>query len=286
MSKYQSKYTRDYFNKKNGRTFSAFKFLLISSVIVVATSYASNEYIKFTRNITLSEYALGKLNELISNQYNDMKSNIVDSAREKHPTIYKELDLFITKFDKNYSLDNIKSNKKEEFAKKSGGEGVVTKTDDNISISERQKKFTMKHLIAAQNVEREFLIPAIFMVGQAGHETGWGRSEIKYSNGEPAYNLFGIKATGGWSGKTVDIITTEHLKGKDVKLTARFRAYNSYEESFKDYAKLISNSPRYAAAKEAAEKFAIEIQKAGYATDPKYAEKLSKSILITTKVNP
>lgn len=196
------------------------------------------------------------------------------------------MDLFLTKFDTNYFPQISKSDTKDQVLSKSKKEGTISTIEDNMSISNRQKKFTMKHLVAAQNVEKEFLIPAIFMIGQAGHETGWGRSEINHSNGQPSYNLFGIKATGGCTGNIVDIVTTEHIKGKDIKITARFRAYNSYEESFRDYAKLINNSPRYAAAKEAAEKFALEIQKAGYATDPKYAEKLSKSILVTTKINP
>ena len=65
---------------------------------------------------------------------------------------------------------------------------------------------------------------------------------------------------------------------------ARFRAYDSYEDSFKDYARMITDSPRYAQAKLATsspQAFASGLQRAGYATDPQYAAKLSNAINTT-----
>ena len=65
------------------------------------------------------------------------------------------------------------------------------------------------------------------------------------------------------------------------RVTAKFRAYDSYEDSFKDYARLINNSPRYEQARaktDSAVAYATELQKAGYATDPEYARKLSGAI--------
>ena len=65
---------------------------------------------------------------------------------------------------------------------------------------------------------------------------------------------------------------------------AKFRAYGSYEESFKDYARLINESPRYAQAKTqtgSAYAYASGLQRAGYATDPQYAAKLSRAINTT-----
>lgn len=124
-------------------------------------------------------------------------------------------------------------------------------------------------------------IPAKFMIGQAALESGWGRRELKGANGEASHNLFGIKATGGWKGKTVTATTTEYIDGVPHKRQERFRAYDSYDEAFKDYASLLKNNPRYenviANAKDASS-FAHGLQKAGYATDPLYAVKLAKII--------
>jgi flagellar protein FlgJ len=134
---------------------------------------------------------------------------------------------------------------------------------------------------AAQSVAQESGIPASFMLGQAGHETGWGKSEIKNADGSTSFNLFGIKATAGWTGKVAEVTTTEYINGQAQKVTAKFRAYASYEDSFRDYARLIGQSPRYQAAMQSThspQAFAQQLQKAGYATDPQYAAKLSRSI--------
>ncbi len=147
-----------------------------------------------------------------------------------------------------------------------------------------QSAFVDKLGPAATTVAKEAGIPASFMLGQAGHETGWGRSEIKNADGTNAYNLFGIKATSSWTGKVAEITTTEYIDGEARKVTAKFRAYDSYEDSFRDYARLIGNSPRYQAVMQnlnSAQGFATQLQKAGYATDPQYANKLSRAINTT-----
>ncbi len=141
--------------------------------------------------------------------------------------------------------------------------------------------FVQSHNAAAQRVARESGIPASYMLGQAGHETGWGKSEIRGDNGSNSFNLFGIKATGNWSGKVAEITTTEYVDGIPRKVKAKFRAYDSYEESFRDYARLITENPRYAKAMENtgnARSYATALQNAGYATDPLYASKLSRAI--------
>ena len=144
-----------------------------------------------------------------------------------------------------------------------------------------QTSFVQRHNEAATNVEKTSGIPASFMLGQAGHETGWGRSEIRNRDGSTSFNLFGIKAGAGWTGKTTTVTTTEYINGEAKKISAKFRAYDSYEESFKDYAKLINESPRYAEASKktgSSLAFASELKRAGYATDPQYATKLSRAI--------
>lgn len=150
-----------------------------------------------------------------------------------------------------------------------------------------QSGFVERHTQAAIRIEKETGIPASYMVGQAGHETGWGRSEIKQRGGNPSYNLFGIKAGAGWRGKVAEVTTTEYVNGVAQKQVAKFRAYDSYDESFRDYARLITQSPRYAKASQqtdSAYAYASGLQKAGYATDPNYAVKLSRAIETTQRL--
>lgn len=120
-------------------------------------------------------------------------------------------------------------------------------------------------------------IPARFMLGQAALETGWGRNEIRGADGQNSHNLFGIKAGPGWTGRSVDVVTTEYVDGRPRKQVERFRAYDSYADSFRDYARLLRSNARYAevmARGQDAADFASGLQQAGYATDPAYASKL------------
>ncbi|WP_175951318.1 flagellar assembly peptidoglycan hydrolase FlgJ [Burkholderia sp. BCC0405] len=120
-------------------------------------------------------------------------------------------------------------------------------------------------------------IPARFIVGQAALESGWGKREIRAGDGSTSYNVFGIKATKGWTGRTVSALTTEYVNGTPRRVVAKFRAYDSYEHAMTDYANLLKNNPRYAgvlSASRSVEGFAHGMQKAGYATDPNYAKKL------------
>jgi peptidoglycan hydrolase FlgJ len=124
-------------------------------------------------------------------------------------------------------------------------------------------------------------IPAKFMLGQAALESGWGRREIKGRDGTNSHNLFGIKAGPDWKGKTVQAVTTEYVNGVAQRKVERFRAYDTYADSFKDYARLLSSNPRYEkvlASAGDATKFAQGLQRAGYATDPHYAAKLTSII--------
>ncbi|MFL9902952.1 flagellar assembly peptidoglycan hydrolase FlgJ [Paraburkholderia fungorum] len=120
-------------------------------------------------------------------------------------------------------------------------------------------------------------IPARFIIGQAALESGWGKSEIRKSDGSTSHNVFGIKATGDWTGKTVSTVTTEYVNGKPQRTVEKFRAYDSYQEAMTDYASLLKGNPRYAQVINSARDvngFANGMQRAGYATDPHYAKKL------------
>jgi len=153
--------------------------------------------------------------------------------------------------------------------------------------SAAQAAFVSQHRQVAQQVERESGIPASFMIGKAAHETGWGRSPIRNADGSDSFNLFGIKATSGWRGRVTEITTTEYVNGAPQRMVQRFRAYDSPLEAFRDYARLIGRSPRYAEVMQnlhSPRAFAQEVQQAGFATDPRYAEKLERMINATVNV--
>ena len=174
------------------------------------------------------------------------------------------------------------------------GAAAGAATGNGLPLSQKQTDFIQLHGGSAKGAELQSGIPAAFMIGQAAHESGWGKREIKNADGSSAHNLFGIKAGAGWNGKVAEITTTEYVDGAAQKVTAKFRAYGSYEESFRDYARMLKESPRYAeVAQQAAQApasaasaagFAQGLQKAGYATDPGYADKLARVINTTLRV--
>jgi flagellar protein FlgJ len=115
------------------------------------------------------------------------------------------------------------------------------------------------------------------ILAQAALETGWGRSMPLDAQGRPSLNLFGIKATPSWRGATAASETIEFLGGQATRQVERFRAYDSFEASFADHARLLSSSSRYAGALNSGDDthtYAKALQTGGYATDPHYARKL------------
>lgn len=154
------------------------------------------------------------------------------------------------------------------------------------TVAPKALEFVSQHQLAADKVSQSSGIPAPFMLGQAGLESGWGKHEIRHKDGSSSFNLFGIKAGSDWKGKVAEVMTTEYIQNQAVKVVARFRAYDSYADSFKDYAKLITGSARYAKAAghmDNAQAYAANLQQAGYATDPQYAHKLSRAIAMSSR---
>jgi flagellar protein FlgJ len=143
------------------------------------------------------------------------------------------------------------------------------------------KAFQDRLAVHAEQASQATGIPAKFMLGQAALESGWGKREIKAADGSASHNLFGIKATAGWTGKVVQTATTEYVNGVPQTKLEKFRVYDSYADGFHDYARLLSKNPRYGtvlANSHDATSFAQGLQRAGYATDPHYAAKLANII--------
>ena len=163
---------------------------------------------------------------------------------------------------------------------------TVTDADATSSVSRRSRPahvqaFQERLSSHAEEASRATGIPAKFMLGQAALESGWGKKVMRTPDGSNSHNLFGIKATNGWRGKVVETTTTEYVSGVAYRKKEKFRAYDSYADSFKDYARLLKSNPRYKNVLENshdAASFAQGLQRAGYATDPRYAAKLTSII--------
>lgn len=152
--------------------------------------------------------------------------------------------------------------------------------DVNAAVPAPARDFVNRLWSHANEASRTTGIPAHFMIAQAALETGWGRSELRFSDGTPTHNLFGIKAGRNWQGAVAEATTTEYVNGVPQRSVERFRAYASYAEAFRDYASLLASNPRYAEVlnQQDAAGFARSLQRAGYATDPMYAAKLERII--------
>jgi flagellar protein FlgJ len=173
-----------------------------------------------------------------------------------------------------------------DAAARSGAAGVGNVSGSARGSADASKPahvraFQEKLADAAEQAEQTTGVPAKFMLGQAALETGWGKRVIRNSDGSSSNNLFGIKAGASWKGKVATAVTTEYVNGKPHARVEKFRAYDTHADAFKDYANMLSNNPRYEKVLSHggdATAFAVGLQRAGYATDPQYAAKVSRII--------
>ncbi|HSN47022.1 MAG TPA: flagellar assembly peptidoglycan hydrolase FlgJ [Casimicrobiaceae bacterium] len=149
------------------------------------------------------------------------------------------------------------------------------------SLPETARNFIERMRPQAEAAAQAAGIPVTFLLAQAALETGWGRHQPRAADGATSHNLFGIKAGTGWQGARTLAATTEYVAGKAVTAVEAFRSYGSYAEAFQDFARLMRSSPRYSGVLSATgdgNAYAQKLQQAGYATDPRYAEKLARII--------
>ncbi len=231
-----------------------------------------------------TEMGTSMLDTQFANQMAGIPGGLADKIAkqlERQMGIKPEVDT--SSFDRAVALPTLRTPPSSSVQSTQGGANDIGNTRA-LSASER---FVLKHQTAAKAAEAATGIPASNILGQAGLESGWGKHEIKMPDGSSSHNLFGIKAGAGWKGKVAEVTTTEYFNGVAKKVTAKFRAYDSYAEAFTDHARLLSQSPRYSqtvASADSVKDYAKGLQKAGYATDPAYADKLTKAINTTLRV--
>jgi flagellum-specific peptidoglycan hydrolase FlgJ len=126
---------------------------------------------------------------------------------------------------------------------------------------------------------QKYKVCASVIIAQAILESGWGESGLS----QKGFNLFGVKAIGGWRGEKITMKTAEYTK-ENVKyfIDAAFRKYGSFAESIEDHALFLVNNSRY---KNNGlfdsldyKKQTAALQSAGYATSPTYSKMLNEII--------
>jgi flagellar protein FlgJ len=146
------------------------------------------------------------------------------------------------------------------------------------NLSEQACDFVQQVLPTIRQAAAAVGVNPLGMLAQAALETGWGQRMPRTADGNSSLNLFGVKAGSDWSGARAVADTVEISGGVAKQTRTAFRAYGSIEESVGDFARLLTSSPRYrdaAAAGGSAQAYVQSIAKAGYATDPQYANKLN-----------
>jgi flagellar protein FlgJ len=138
--------------------------------------------------------------------------------------------------------------------------------------------FVQQLMPAAQEAAAKLGLTPMALLAQAALETGWGKHVMRFGDGTPANNMFGIKADRRWDGEQLRVGTLEYEQGVAVRKKEGFRAYESFRDSFNDYVDFLRSNPRYEQALKNTDdpkRYFVELQKAGYATDPRYAEKIT-----------
>jgi flagellar protein FlgJ len=167
----------------------------------------------------------------------------------------------------------------------------VNQTNASVNFSSpsfsEPKDFVTALVEPAKSVQEKIGVPFQVVIAQAALETGWGQKIIKDQNGSSSNNLFNIKADSRWAGDKITKDTLEFEQGAMVKKSEPFRMYESLSDSVNDYINFLSSSERYQDALQDSgnvEHFLHGLQKAGYATDPQYAEKILGTLKTVTNL--
>lgn len=154
--------------------------------------------------------------------------------------------------------------------------GAASSTKPPSSSSDRIS-FVKNLEPIAQQAASQLGVSADTLIAQAALETGWGQHVPTASTGASSFNLFGVKASGGWRGDSVNSLTSEVVQGQAMAMPQSFRSYGSVQEGLNDYVTLLQRNARYQDALGTGtdvNAFATGLARGGYATDPDYVRKL------------
>lgn len=160
-----------------------------------------------------------------------------------------------------------------------GGKADAQQDEASITLDGTPENFLQSLWPLAEQAAAKIDIAPEALLAQAALETGWGRHVMQHRGGGSSHNLFGIKADSRWQGERVRVDTLEYRDGVALNTRASFRAYGSFDESFRDYVDFVQSNPRYRNALRKtsdAPAYFEALQQAGYATDPSYANKIRR----------
>jgi flagellar protein FlgJ len=157
--------------------------------------------------------------------------------------------------------------------------GTQSSSVTNNMTFDSPESFVRQLWSMAEKAAKKIGVRPEVILSQAALETGWGKHVIAKTDHASSHNLFNIKADARWEGEATSIGTVEYRNGIAVKEQAKFRVYASYQDSFNDYIHFLQTQPRYQEALQNTadpEAFIEGLHKAGYATDPAYADKVKR----------
>ncbi len=155
----------------------------------------------------------------------------------------------------------------------------ITNSSTEKDKWETPNQFIQTILPHAEKAGRALKVPASAIIAQVALETGWGKHVLRNDKGESSFNLFGIKADTRWQGEVARKDTLEYRNGIAARENAAFRSYGTLADAFSDYVEFLKTNGRYnnvVNKKTDSKQWGYELQQAGYATDPKYGNKIAK----------
>lgn len=259
--KYGKKYGYEYINYKNPGL--NYKKIEDSNIKEPAENKKSNKYV-YTKEITEVPYLdkMESLEEIYSPFKTILKLKNNDEDLDFALSFINNLAFSYSTNDTDTGMDWTLNGKIEGGSFSGGGE----------KFSGSMADFIEKVAKGAMNGYREYKVLPSISIAQAILESGSGMSLLT----KKANNLFGIKAFDDWKGSFVEMETTEYDAGGNAStVLARFRAYDTWDDSILDHSKLLA-TPYYKRVQESNDyqSAAYALSECGYATDPNYAAKL------------
>ncbi|HED17141.1 MAG TPA: flagellar assembly peptidoglycan hydrolase FlgJ [Gammaproteobacteria bacterium] len=219
------------------------------------------------------------------------KTQIESANSDKGITDYQRSPVTVIKDVVDNEMANVNAMQVRRSSIGNSSESLTIKTTENSDVDTKKistektqanewgtpEGFIKSMVPYARSIAGKLGLNPAFIVAQAALETGWGAHIIKTATGASSNNLFGIKAGSSWQGNTVQSKTLEFSDGIMRQEKATFRSYSSVDDAFRDYARFLTDNDRYSNVVNSGydvEQFTSNLSKAGYATDPVYADKI------------
>jgi len=278
-----TKFYRDMHDQQMSLELSNNGSLGLSDLIVRQLGGDSDNFTSqsFLRSDTRFSKSNGLLNELEAKGKSIVSEGILVSEKDR------QTNDSANKQHTSFSMPLRQPSADKEINSSSTEKSVYQTLAMQVDEYQQPKDFVHALTEGAKRVEEKLNVPFEVVIAQAALETGWGQKIIKTESGGTSNNLFNIKADKRWNGDKTNKETLEFEQGAMVKKREPFRVYETVAESINDYINFLSNSDRYKPALEKAndvEHFLHNLQSAGYATDPKYAEKIMGTLRTVTSL--